>query len=64
MFIWQRQALNQAMEQLKVTKKWGRLNMSEGASVDLATIQEVLQPRPSTTPFNPPTMLTRVNRSR
>jgi len=56
-----RQALNQAMEKLKVTKKWNQLDMS-GGNIDLATIQKVLAPRPSTAPFNPPAMLNRASR--
>lgn len=39
-----RQQLNAAMEQLKVTKRWDRLNLAEGAPLDLATVQKACKP--------------------
>jgi hypothetical protein len=32
------------MEQLKVTKRWDRLNLAEGAPLDLATVQKACKP--------------------
>jgi len=39
-----RQQLNNAMEQLKVTKRWDRLNLAEGAPLDLETVKKACKP--------------------
>ena len=46
----QRQILNTAMDQMKVTKRWNKLNL--GAPLDLKSIQEALRPVSAPLPAN------------